>query len=177
MIRESGERMISLFRRRTQQLPSTPSPIRMKKFTRQGDSPFKKLSFVTHQVFQLQDYSLRTDEEKMEFFEAFISLPYSFEYWIIPSVFNVGRLVKNMEQEVEEEGTKEFVTLLQQTMKNMNSFRINRQFLVVNRQDSRHLIAKVKEFGLSFHEIPEMVANVVKVKYEVAGEEYEKLSV
>lgn len=170
--------MITLFRRHEPELLFTASGISIKKFTRQGDAPFKKLSFFTHQVFELRDYSLRTDKEKNEFDKLFQHVPFTFELWIIPSVFNARKMVNNMEKEFEDKESIPFISFLQQRMKYVDSFRINRQFLVVNRQEGQKVIEKVKEFGISLCELPETVAKVVKVKYEVEGEQkHEEISI
>lgn len=159
--------MITLFRRQTPSIPTDNRELRIKKFKREGEAPFQKLSFVTHQVFELnKPFTLQ--EKDVELFEELLLLTIPFEIWIIPSTFNVKKMTANMGKKLEDKDR--FLNLVNLLMKEKNTLPIERNFLVVNRHDSVELTEKMKSLGVSFLEIPEMVAKVIKVKYEKKGE-------
>lgn len=154
--------------------PSSSNAIHIKKFLTAGNAPFSELSFVTHQVFELTKPF--KSKEEMENYHELLSLVISFELWLIPSIFNAKKMFRNMEK--QKGNVDQFLFTLQKNLGAFTHIPTERLFVVVNRQEARTIAEQLTSLDIPFLEIPEKVAQVIKVKYPKEGENsHETISV
>lgn len=117
-------------------------------------SPFLHLNFDTHQLYEITNPSKVLDSKQNKALEKMLNIPYSCDFWKVPSVFNVKKLVDNLRGEEFLNGAM------------VESVQVPRLFVIIEKDNCQQAISYLSHLELKTIKIPEKVAGIIKVKHQ-----------
>lgn len=159
--------MFNFLRNKQKDVPAT---FRTLVFKEDGLQPLNNIDFIKQNVFQINDFVLRSPDEITNLYEEFVNTYSYFEIWIIPTIINPNLAISSMLDKFKNKDVvelKAYLDYITEVVRDRD-IKVDNSYLVVNKENSELVTKKFEKLSFSLKRISSDEAKditVIKVKY------------